>query len=80
MQKAVAILLKRYNELWWEIFASYLIKIKWDDESKKSQDAMRFMEWLMNGDFKKEWNLEDMEQYKEMREITLAINILSDTK
>lgn len=75
MSNIVAItLLEKYYELGGKIFADYMLRNKADDETKKSLEAIDFMNGLMNGNIKTEWKLEDSTDYQQLIELAQAIN------
>ncbi len=79
MKKLLQKLLKEYTDTGGKIFADYFLRIKGDDEIKKSIEANDFMMAFMTGKgLKKEWKLEESDDYKELVELTRAINKLQE--
>jgi hypothetical protein len=76
----IQVLLEKYYEVAGKVFGLYFARNRATDEDKKSLEALDFMEGLMSGNIKKEWNLKDDKDYKLMCELVKAINLLGSDK
>lgn len=71
--------MKEYTDTAGLVFADFFLRIKGDDETKKTLEANDFMLALMTGkDLKGEWKLETSENYIEMGKIAQALNKLDE--
>ena len=79
MEKLRSKLLKEYTDTAGLVFADFFLRIRGDDETKKSLESNDFMMALMTGkDLKREWKLETSENYIELGKIAQAINKLDE--
>lgn len=76
-KEALRILSEEYMKIGGRVFADYFLRLKSSDEQKKSLEAMDFMKGLMEGNIKKEWKLEDSEDYIKLLDLANTINQLN---
>ena len=70
-------LFKEYNRLISLLVSDYFLRIKGDDEVKKSIETQDFMTALFSGEnIKQEWKLENTETWKKIVNIVDTINFL----
>ena len=78
MTKTIELLSKELLDVGGKIFARYFLEIKGDDETKNLVKTQEFMLGMFNGEIKKEWKLEESEDYKYFLKLNNAIKILSN--
>ena len=76
MEKVKLTLLKRYYEVAGKLYGDFFMRIKGSDDTKKILETNDFMMGLMNGELKKEWKIENTEEYKELVSLVKVINNL----
>ncbi len=79
MDKPIKVLLAQYYKVAGRVVGDYFLRIRGNDESKRSLEAQDFMTALLTGkNIMQEWKLLESEDYLEMVELAHLINKLLD--
>ena len=77
-KEATKILFEEYTKVAGRIFADWFLILKTNEEEKKSIEAMDFMKGLIEGNIKKEWQIENSEDFILLGKLAKAINKLGE--